>query len=88
MNNAFLIILISLWRALVLLPRWLQLILSSFIGLLFYLIPIKRNKSTYDFSVTLGQRGTNSNNLLKENYIRFGLSMSFEGIWFVKQKYN
>ena len=51
-------------------------------------IPIKRNKSTYDFSVTLGQRGTNSNNLLKENYIRFGLSMSFEGIWFVKQKYN
>ncbi|RZO28187.1 MAG: hypothetical protein EVA97_03010 [SAR86 cluster bacterium] len=44
MNNAFLIILISLWRALVLLPRWLQLILSSFIGLLFYLIPIKRNK--------------------------------------------
>ena len=44
MNNAFLIILISTWRALVLLPRWLQLILSSFIGLLFYLIPIKRNK--------------------------------------------
>jgi lauroyl/myristoyl acyltransferase len=44
MNNAFLIILISLWRTLVLLPRWLQLILSSFIGLLFYLIPIKRNK--------------------------------------------
>ena len=44
MNNAFLIILISLWRALVLLPRWLQLMLSSFIGLLFYLIPIKRNK--------------------------------------------
>ena len=44
MNNAFLIILISLWRALVLLPRWLQLILSSFIGLLFCLIPIKRNK--------------------------------------------
>ena len=51
-------------------------------------IPIKRNKSTYDFSVTLGQRGTNSNNLLKENYIKFGLSMSFEGVWFVKQKYN
>ena len=48
----------------------------------------KINKSTYDFSVTLGQRGTNSNNLLKENYIKFGLSMSFEGIWFVKQKYN
>jgi len=44
MNNAFLIILISTWRALVLLPRSLQLILSSSIGLLFYLIPMKRNK--------------------------------------------
>ena len=44
MNNALLIILISFWRALILLPRWLQLIFSSLIGLLFYLIPIKRNK--------------------------------------------
>ena len=44
MNNAFLIILISMWRVLVLLPRSLQLILSSFIGLLFYLIPMRRNK--------------------------------------------
>ncbi|MBT7895903.1 MAG: hypothetical protein HN564_02800, partial [Flavobacteriales bacterium] len=51
-------------------------------------IPMKKNKSTYDLSIVLGQRGTNSNNLLKEQYIRFGLSMSFEGIWFVKQKYN
>ena len=51
-------------------------------------IPIKRNKSTYDISLVLGQRGTTNNNLLKENYIRIGLSMSFEGIWFVKQKYN
>lgn len=51
-------------------------------------IPIKKNKSTYDLSLVLGQRGTNSNNLLKEQYIRFGFSMSFEGIWFVKQKYN
>ena len=51
-------------------------------------IPIKRNKSTYDISLVLGQRGTTNNNLLKENYIRIGLSMSFEGVWFVKQKYN
>ena len=51
-------------------------------------IPIKKNKSTYDISLILGQRGTTSNNLLKENYVKIGLSMSFEGIWFVKQKYN
>ena len=51
-------------------------------------IPIKKNKSTYDISLVVGQRGTTTNNLLKENYIKIGLSMSFEGIWFVKQKYN
>ena len=51
-------------------------------------IPIKKNKSTYDISLILGQRGTTSNNLLKENYVKIGLTMSFEGIWFVKQKYN
>jgi len=51
-------------------------------------VPIKKNKSTYDFSIILGQRGTTANNLLKENYVNIGLSMTFEGIWFVKQKYN
>ena len=51
-------------------------------------VPIKKNKSTYDFSIILGQRGTTDNSLLKENYVNIGLSMTFEGIWFVKQKYN
>ena len=51
-------------------------------------IPIKKNRSTYDLSIIFGQRGTTNNNLLKENYVRIGLNMSFEGIWFVKQKYN
>lgn len=51
-------------------------------------IPIKKNRSTYDISIIFGQRGTTSNNLLKENYVKIGLNMSFEGIWFVKQKYN
>ena len=51
-------------------------------------IPIKKNRSTYDLSIIFGQRGTTNNNLLKENYVKIGLNMSFEGIWFVKQKYN
>ena len=51
-------------------------------------IPIKKNRSTYDLSLIFGQRGTTNNNLLKENYVKIGLNMSFEGIWFVKQKYN
>jgi hypothetical protein len=51
-------------------------------------IPIKKNRSTYDLSIIFGQRGTTNNNLLKENYVKIGINMSFEGIWFVKQKYN
>ena len=51
-------------------------------------IPIKKNRSTYDLSIIFGQRGTTNNNLLKEKYVKIGLNMSFEGIWFVKQKYN
>ena len=42
----------------------------------------------WTISIIFGQRGTTNNNLLKENYVRIGLNMSFEGIWFVKQKYN
>lgn len=51
-------------------------------------IPIKKNRSTYDLSIIFGKRGTTNDNLLKENYVKIGLNMSFEGIWFVKQKYN
>jgi len=39
-------------------------------------------------SVTLGERGTTENNLLKEQFIKFGLSVSYDGIWFVKRKYD
>tara|TARA_B100001250_G_scaffold394874_1_gene399231 strand:+ start:1156 stop:2028 length:873 start_codon:yes stop_codon:yes gene_type:complete len=44
MNNALLKILITFWRAIILFPRRLQLILSSLVGFLLYLIPLKRNK--------------------------------------------
>ena len=44
MNNALLIILITLWKTLILLPRAFQLVISNFIGFLIYSIPLKRNK--------------------------------------------
>jgi len=44
MNNALLIILITLWKTQILLPRGFQLVISNFIGFLIYLIPLKRNK--------------------------------------------
>ena len=51
-------------------------------------IPVKKNKTVYDFSVVIGQRGTLSNDLIQEEYIKLSLSVSFDGIWFVERKYD
>ena len=51
-------------------------------------IPVRKSRTKYDVSLTLGQRGTTDSNLLKEQFIKFGLSVSYDGIWFVKRKYD
>ena len=51
-------------------------------------IPVRKSRTKYDVSLTLGQRGTTDNNLIKEQFIKFGLSVSYDGIWFVKRKYD
>ncbi len=51
-------------------------------------IPVKKSRTKYDISFTLGQRGTTDNSLIKEQFIKFGLSVSYDGIWFVKRKYD
>lgn len=51
-------------------------------------IPVKKSRTKYDISLTAGQRGTTDNNLLKEQFLKFGLSVSYDGIWFVKRKYD
>ena len=51
-------------------------------------IPVKKSRTKYDFSCTLGQRGTSEDNLIKEQFLRLGLSVSYDGIWFVKRKYD
>lgn len=51
-------------------------------------IPVRKSRTKYDVSITVGQRGTTENNLIKEQFVRFGLSVSYEGIWFVKRKYD
>jgi hypothetical protein len=51
-------------------------------------IPVKKSRTKYDVSLTLGQRGTTDNNLIKEQFVKFGLSVSYDGIWFVKRKYD
>ena len=51
-------------------------------------IPVKKSRTKYDFSCSLGQRGTTEDNLLKEQFVRLRLSVSYDGIWFVKRKYD
>ena len=51
-------------------------------------IPVRKSRTRYDISCSLGQRGTTDNNLIKEEFIRLALSVSYDGIWFVKRKYD
>jgi len=51
-------------------------------------IPVKKSRTKYDVSLTLGQRGTTDNSLIKEQFLKFGISVSYDGIWFVKRKYD
>ena len=51
-------------------------------------IPVKKSRTKYDFSCVLGRRGTTDNSLIEEQFVRFGLSVSYDGIWFVKRKYD
>ena len=51
-------------------------------------IPVRKSRTKYDLSLTLGQRGTTDKNLIKEQFVRVGLSVSYDGIWFVKRKYD
>ncbi len=51
-------------------------------------VPVRKSRTKYDISCTFGQRGTVENNLIKEQFIRLGLSVSYDGVWFEKQKYD
>jgi len=51
-------------------------------------IPVRKSRTKYDVSLTLGQRGTTDNNLIKEQFLTVGLSVSYDGVWFVKRKYD
>ena len=51
-------------------------------------LPVKRSRTKYDFSLIIGERGTVESNLIKEQFLTFGLTISYDGIWFVKRKYD
>ncbi len=47
-----------------------------------------RNNTKFNISFELGQRGTTNNNLVRETYGLFSLSLTFYDFWFIKRKYN
>jgi len=48
----------------------------------------KRPPSSINLAIEIGQRGTNENNLLKEQYIRFHLGFTLTDSWFNRPKYD
>lgn len=51
-------------------------------------IPLERTNSLLNLSYTYGTKGKVSHDLIKENYHKIGINLSFEAIWFEKRKYN
>jgi hypothetical protein len=50
-------------------------------------IPVFRYYNSINFGVDFGQRGTLSNNLVRERYFLFTLSFNLHDIWFIKPMY-
>ncbi|MBP6976967.1 MAG: hypothetical protein KBB71_01475 [Lentimicrobiaceae bacterium] len=50
-------------------------------------LPLKGIQSMVNLAVEIGQRGTTSNGLLKENYVRLSLGISIYERWFIRSKF-
>lgn len=51
-------------------------------------LPLPRTRSTINFAAEFGTRGTISNNLIKENFVKFTLGLSIFERWFIVRKYD
>lgn len=51
-------------------------------------LPIRRGFNTIHLSAVIGTRGTTDNNLIKENFVRISLGVTFSDRWFIKPKYD
>ena len=48
--------------------------------------PLRKTKTSFNLSFELGQRGTTSNNLIKEKYANICLNLTLHDFWFFKRK--
>jgi len=51
-------------------------------------IPFPKSKSTANFAIEFGTKGTTNDNLVKNNYTKFSLYLNFYDYWFVKRKFD
>lgn len=50
--------------------------------------PLPKSKSTGNFAVEFGKKGTVKDNLVRENYMKLSLYLNFYDYWFVKRKFD
>lgn len=51
-------------------------------------LPLPRSLSKVNLAVEVGQYGTKTNGLIRENYVRFDIGISVYERWFVKRRYK
>lgn len=50
--------------------------------------PISNQRTSLNFSCTLGKRGSLNNNLIEENYTAIGINLTLYDFWFIKRKFQ
>jgi hypothetical protein len=51
-------------------------------------LPIKKDASLINIGATLGSKGTTSNGLIKDNYLKASIGITFSDLWFLRPKYD
>lgn len=51
-------------------------------------LPFKRSADRIHTSLEIGKRGTETNGLIRENFVRFGLGVTLNDKWFIKRRYD
>ena len=51
-------------------------------------LPVSRAGSSLNMGLQLGSRGTTTDNLIRENYVKLNLGIAFNQLWFMRSKYD